>query len=250
MAAFQNFMQFTVYGTYLNLPWQNTFCWTIDTDASGIPSGDLSFSNATLEYTTLPIWNDNGLILGLRSRYASIIPIGQGSVEGIKVLARSSAMLGAVQFQLDDPVNGTLAGIGASNLNPSYMAAYVRATAEDYGQSPARMFVPMTADSFVDGQQVTPAFKTALNSMATGILNSINSTTHVVQVLNAGSEDTAVTYKRCVVGRIKTEVLPPNPPYKGKYKYDMPIQSGVILAYPTGDFVVQPRATTNNGRKL
>jgi len=248
VAAFQNFMQFTVHGTYQNLPWQNSWVYSIDEESPSLPVGELTFTAQDLEDTVLPIWNNNVLIQGLRSRYASLIPAGAGTVEGIRVIARSQFMLTPVQFQLDDPTNGTLI-IGAANRQPSFMSGYCRGLAEQYGQSPARFFVPALGDEFIDGQNVTDAFRAALNALDYGILNSINSNTHVMHYQIDGSAEANSLYRRTVVARIKTTILPPNPPYKGKYSYDFPLQSGVILAYPVGNFILQPAATTQTGRK-
>lgn len=248
MAILNNFIQFTIHGLIAGKIWQNTFCYAINPETSGTPEGAIMFTPQTLQDTMNPIWNDNGLILGLQSRYRALLPNAAGySVDGFKVVARSGIMLEPVQYEGGNSQLGT--GTFTSTVDTAWTAMYCYASADNYGQVGAKLWLPFPDEGQKSGNNWNPAALNLVNSMENGVLNSINSTTHEIFYKDTGSIGlSSTTPQRVVVARNRTTVAPANPPYKAIYKYDFPFL-GNISAYTVGNFIPDTEVSSNKSRK-
>ena len=231
-----HYLQFNIKGKILGFNWENTFTKAIDTDTLGLLEGQIAFTAPLLKTTVDAIWDTNGFVLGLQGRYANLLPAASNSsVDYLKVIARSSTMLSPVQYERTNSMAGT-SGIPLAQRDVSWTACYNYAACDDYGQTGARFWSPANDEGFKEGNTFTDTFLAMMTSPAYGILNSINSTTHVFHYLLDGLPSSTTEMNNIVVRREKIEVLPPMPPYKGKYKYEFPYY-GAINAFTCSDFV-------------
>lgn len=248
MAILNNYMLFTVFGLIAGKPWQNSFCYAVNGIEHDFPEGSISFTPQNLKDTMDPIWNDNGLILGLQSRYRALLPNISGySVDGFRVIARSGVMLEPVQYEGGTTQNGT--GTFTSTVDTAWTAMYCYASADNYGQVGAKLWLPFPDEGQKSGNNWNPAAIAIVNSTENGVLNSINSTTHQIWFRDAiAGSDAYVPPQRVVVARNRTTVAPASPPYKAIYKYDFPI-TGNIAAYTVGNFIPDTEVSSNKSRR-
>lgn len=152
-----NFIQVIIRGLILGQEWQVSPCYTaLDLDGQVVTIED-RFEQPELIAWFDRYWNGDaniGVANGVADELITALP-NYVTVNEVRVLARNGSQ--ALPVQLIYAANLTGGRQADGFKTPSFVAASLYATADDYGQRGASMRLPLLTEGDVDGNFIVPS---------------------------------------------------------------------------------------------